>query len=392
MLRLEREVLVTDPGTIAMLVADLDALRPIHGAFSCPTSDGSQVLALIAYPMAIGSRFRSPPGAAGSLRTGISCARSPTSAHKPGWPAALATAEAARGRERPPPEALSSSSYRALFRLPGVRPQAVAGLLAQISQGAISVGIILLVHEKTGSLALAGGVVAALWIAAGVSRPIQGRLIDRRGPAAVMAVCGSFTRAAVAGIVGLAALHAPGSLLVAAGALTGLTLPPVSAAMRVAWAEIAEPGERAAAYSLVYLVQEVAILAGPLILAGLIAAVSVSLALLVIAAVTAAGSLGFAASEPPPAGTRSPRPATAEQALLRIRTMQVLLMVAVLIGAMLGGIQIGAPTFATARDAPAAAGLLIARCRSAGSSAPRSTEAAGGERHRRRVCCCYSRG
>ena len=33
-------------------------------------------------------------------------------------------------------------------------------------------GIILIVHEKTGSLALAGGVLAALWIAAGVSRPI----------------------------------------------------------------------------------------------------------------------------------------------------------------------------------------------------------------------------
>ena len=220
-------------------------------------------------------------------------------------------------------------------------------------------GIILIVHEKTGSLALAGGVLAALWIAAGVSRPVQGRLIDRRGPAAVMAACGIVHAAAIAGIVGLAALHAPGSLIVVAGALTGLTLPPVSAAMRVAWAEVAGSGERTAAYSLVYLVQEVAILAGPLILAGLIAAVSVSLALLVIAAVTAAGSLGFAASEPP-AGTRSPRPAMAEQALLRIKTMQVLLMIAVLIGAMLGGIQVGATTFATARDAPAAAGLLIA--------------------------------
>lgn len=49
-LKLKRAMLVTDPETIARLVADFDALRPIRGAFSCPTSDGSQVLALLAYP------------------------------------------------------------------------------------------------------------------------------------------------------------------------------------------------------------------------------------------------------------------------------------------------------------------------------------------------------
>jgi hypothetical protein len=50
MLKLKRAALVSDPETIAKVVADLDALRPIRGAFSCPTSDGSQVLALLAYP------------------------------------------------------------------------------------------------------------------------------------------------------------------------------------------------------------------------------------------------------------------------------------------------------------------------------------------------------
>jgi MFS family permease len=240
-----------------------------------------------------------------------------------------------------------------------VRSQAIAGLLAQISQGAMSVGLILLVHAQTGSLALAGAVVGAVWIAAGLSRPVQGRLIDRRGPGAVMAACGVVHAAALAVIVGLSALHAPGSLLVLFGALTGLALPPVSAAMRVAWADVAEADERAAAYSLVYLVQEVAILTGPLLLAALVATISVSVALLVVAAVTVAGALGFA-SWAPLAGARLPGLRRRDQAVLRIRAMQVLLAVAVLLGAMIGGIQVGAPTFATARGAPAAAGLLIA--------------------------------
>ena len=240
-----------------------------------------------------------------------------------------------------------------------MRPQAIAGLLAQVSQGAISVGIILLVHEQTGSLALAGVVVGVVWIAAGISRPIQGRLIDRHGPGEVTAACGVVHALGIGAIVGLAALHAPGSLLVAFAALTGLALPPVSAAMRVAWADVAEPDERTAAYSLVYLVQEVAILAGPLILAALVATVTVSAALLVVAAVTVAGSLGFAVASPA-RGSRPSGPVAHEEAVLRIRTMYVLLAVAVLLGAMIGGIQVGAPTFATARGAPAAAGLLVA--------------------------------
>lgn len=223
----------------------------------------------------------------------------------------------------------------------------------------MSVGLILLVHEQTGSLALAGVVVGAVWIAAGLSRPVQGRLIDRRGPGTVMAACGVVHAAALAAIVGLSALHAPGSLLVLFGALTGLALPPVSAAMRVAWAEVASPGERGAAYSLVYLVQEVAILTGPLLLAALVATVSVSAALLVIAAVTVVGTVGFA-SRAPPADARLSGLQRSDHAVLRIRAMQVLLAVAVLLGATIGGIQVGAATFATARGAPAAAGLLIA--------------------------------
>jgi MFS family permease len=223
----------------------------------------------------------------------------------------------------------------------------------------MTVGLILLIHEQTGSLALAGVVVGVLWIAAAVSRPVQGRLIDRRGPAEVMAACGIVHALGIGAIVGLAALHAPGSVLVAFGALTGLALPPVSGAMRVAWAEVAPPDERTAAYSLVYLVQEVAILTGPLILAALVATVTVSLALLVIAAVTVAGAVGFAASTGS-AGAGVAGRRRHGQAVLRDRAMQVLLAIAVLLGAIVGGIQVGAPTFATARGAPAAAGLLVA--------------------------------
>ena len=65
--------------------------------------------------------------------------------------------------------------YRLLLRQAAVRWQALSGLLAQITQGASGVGIILVVKQQTGSLALAGGVVGALSVAAGAARPLQGR-------------------------------------------------------------------------------------------------------------------------------------------------------------------------------------------------------------------------
>ena len=220
-------------------------------------------------------------------------------------------------------------------------------------------GIILVVRQHTGSLALAGGVVAALWIVAGVSRPLQGRLIDRRGSRDVMAVCGVVHPLALGGIVGFSELQSPGGVVIALGCVGGLTLPPVSTTMRVEWAKMVGEEDRTAAYSLVYLTQELAILTGPLILAGVVAAASASLALIVVAALTAAGSLGFAASIRSPGDHRS-APATPSRSVLRVRGLQLLLAIALLVGGVIGGLQIAAPTLATAHHAPAVAGVLIA--------------------------------
>jgi MFS family permease len=255
---------------------------------------------------------------------------------------------------------LSTSGYRTLFRLPAVRRQAASGLLAQVIQGTASVGIILVLHEYGASLSLAGAVLAALWVSSAVARPIQGRLIDRHGPAELMVICAIVSGPSLAAIVWLSSAHGPGVALVALGALAGLALPPVSTSMRITWAGAAGDGERTAAYSLVYLIQELAILTGPLIFAGLVAVGSPAVALLAVIVIGTAGTLGFASCTraSPRHGSRSAeRP---QVAVLRLRSMQLLLLVAMLVGGVAGAIQVAAPTFAAARHAPAAAGLLIA--------------------------------
>lgn len=255
---------------------------------------------------------------------------------------------------------MRSNAYRELLRLPSVRREAVAGLIAQVTQGTAGVGIILVVREQAGSLALAGVVVGALSVAAGIARPIQGKLIDRRGTRGLMALCGVIHPAALAGVVGLAHAHAPGITLVALGALAGLALPPVSTSMRVSWGAIVPGGERTAAYSLVYLTQELSILLGPLVLAALIAAGNASIAVLAVAGIAGIGTVAFAAfSTPDPAHQTAPGTA-APGALLRNGGMRILVGVAALTGAVIGALEVAIPTFATEHHAPAVSGLLIA--------------------------------
>jgi MFS family permease len=202
-----------------------------------------------------------------------------------------------------------SSAYIPLLRIRAVRLEALSGLVAQVTQGAAGVGTVLVVRQRTGSLPLAGAVVGVLSIAAGVSRPVQGRLIDVRGPVGVLVGCGIVHPAALIGIVGLADADAPGALLIVLGVLAGLALPPVSTSMRARWGEFADKQERTAAYSLVYLVQELSILAGPLILAVLIAVSSRSASRRRWGRITRPGRLGTGPARSrtrPPRGPRRP--------------------------------------------------------------------------------------
>jgi predicted MFS family arabinose efflux permease len=184
--------------------------------------------------------------------------------------------------------------------------------------------------------------------------------MDRHGAAGVMVLCGLVQPAALCGIVGLSLLDAPGLLLLALGALAGLALPPVSTAMRVAWGEAVGAADRTAAYSMVYLTQELSLLTGPLVFAAVTAAASAALGLVVVAVLSASGTIAFAASVRSLPARHAVHPQGRPGSMLSGRGMQSLLVVAILLGAAVGAIQVGVPTLAVAHGAPAAAGLLIA--------------------------------
>jgi MFS family permease len=247
-------------------------------------------------------------------------------------------------------------SYAALLRVPHLGSQALLGLLAELTQGAAPVGLVLVVHRATGSLISAGAVSAALWVGAAVARPIQGRLIDRHGTRVVMLACGPVHAAALAGVVVVAWAGGAVWLMAPLSAAAGLALPPVSVAMRVEWGRHVPANERTAAFSLVYLTQEIALVTGPLLIAALIG-FGPGVGLITAATISGVATAGFAVL-----GTTE---ATVHDVPVRMdghrpTALPAVLAVAFLLGAMLGVFQVAAPSLAIARGVPAIGGVLIA--------------------------------
>ncbi|TMR10679.1 MFS transporter, partial [Nonomuraea turkmeniaca] len=181
--------------------------------------------------------------------------------------------------------------YRVLLGLPGVRAQAGFGFLAQLTQQVAPVGMVLVVQSATGSLAFAGLCVAAFSVGAGVARPVQGRLIDRRGSRSVLAGAALLHVAALVALVAGAMAGWPAWTFAVPALIAGAGLPPISVSMRFEWGRRVTDEGRTAAYSLVFLVQEMAMLVGPLLFGLMIAAESSSsLALGVVAVAAGAGT------------------------------------------------------------------------------------------------------
>lgn len=239
-----------------------------------------------------------------------------------------------------------------LLRLPGIAPQAAFGFLSQLTQQVAPVGMVLVVQQATGSLVLAGLSAAACSLGTGLARPVQGRVMDSRGPRGVLVATAIVHVGALVGLL----LAAEGWLMVVLALVAGAGLPPVSVAMRLVWGRRVPDDARTAAYSLVYLVQELAILIGPLVFGLMIALASASPALGLVAALAGAGTLAFAASMPP--GVR--RSDQVRGRVFAHRGMLVLLAVVFLLGGTIGALEVGLPALASAQGAPAATGLLVA--------------------------------
>jgi predicted MFS family arabinose efflux permease len=246
--------------------------------------------------------------------------------------------------------------YRPLLAEPRFRAQALGGFLAQLSQGGAALALILLIQQQRGSLGLAGAATAGFLVGTAIARPIQGRLIDVRGPRDVLFTIALAHTAALLVLVPATRSDLSGIFLVLLSLLAGLGLPPVSQTQRLVWADLGGE-DRTTVYSAIGMIQEGSILAGPLLVGVLAGTASPSAALIVVAITSGAGLAWLGASVP---GAPRESIQDAGGAPLLERGVRAVLLLELLFGVALGGIEIGVPALATSHGHASVAGFLLA--------------------------------
>src|SRR3954454_13092079 len=76
--------------------------------------------------------------------------------------------------------------YGEILKTPGVARIYLASIVGRLPVGALGLLLILRTREMTGSYAFGGAVAAAYAVATGIGARLLGRVVDRRGQAAVL--------------------------------------------------------------------------------------------------------------------------------------------------------------------------------------------------------------
>ena len=250
-------------------------------------------------------------------------------------------------------------TYRSLLRVRGVRTALGLVFLGALPIGMSGLAILLLVRDRSGSLAAAGAVSAAFGLGNAAGLTVQGWLIDRLGRRRVIAsagaVCASFLVAAVV-------TTPPGYPLWTSAvgfAVAGVALPAITAAVRAHLPDLVDDGGlRAAAYALLAVLFQTAVVLGPLVVALAVHAAGPGWAVFVAAALTAGAAAWFARL--PEGRVRRPdgRAAGGPAADGRARGLRVLLVVAGASGFAHGLTAVGVAAAVT--GTPALAGIAFA--------------------------------
>ncbi|MCX5358125.1 MFS transporter [Streptomyces sp. NBC_00124] len=249
----------------------------------------------------------------------------------------------------------ASANYLTLLRTSGAAAFFVPAAVGRLGIAMTAIGIVWLVHARTGSYAAAGLVTGAFAVADAVAGPQIGRLVDRFGQARVLCCALGAHAAAVA----LLLVGVVPDLV--AGVLVGATLPQLGALSAARWSALLY-GERAAAlptaFALEALANGVSYLAGPALVSVLGAAGRPGAGVLLAAALVVGGGLALAAQRrttPPLTGRAERR--HAQRALLGSAFLrQVALGLA--LGVFFGAMQVSVTAYAVGRGTPDVAAPL----------------------------------
>jgi len=254
----------------------------------------------------------------------------------------------------------AAAGYRPLLRTPGAAAFFLAAAAGRVGIAMTGLGLVWLLHARTGSYGTAGLAAAGFSLAEALAGPHLARLIDRFGQARVLPFCLLAHGAAIAGVL---AFTTPAASI-AAATCAGAVVPQLGALSAARWAHLLR-GERAgelpAAFSLESLANATAFLLGPVLVVSLGAAGDAVLASAIAAVLILGGGGALAAqgrTAPPPAREHAGRARTGRTLLQPAFLLLALLNLA--IGLYFGTMGISVSSFAVSHGVPGAAAPIIA--------------------------------
>jgi MFS family permease len=281
---------------------------------------------------------------------------------------------------------------RSVLRAPGFAWLFGASMIGRVPAFGSGLVLVLRTRELTGSFAAGGFVAGVSALALGVSAPILGRLVDRRGQVPVLAASAALC---TAGLVLLAALPRGASTAAAAGCalMTGFGFPPLGACLRSALPTLLPDRDRRhAAFALESAVTEVTYVAAPLLVAVSIAVGGTQAAALVCAALVPLGVGAFAA-HPAARGWRPDGDLEREAGgALRGPGVRSLLFIFALVGTTFGAVEVAVPAAAGARTSGFLLALWGVGSLAGGLLAARAPAPADGVRRLRRLLVALMAG
>jgi MFS family permease len=249
------------------------------------------------------------------------------------------------------------NAYARILRAPHMRPLFLSMLLTRLPLGLNSLATVLFLRERTGSFAVAGAAAGGLALGNAVGAPLNARLVDRHG-SRMLVVLAIGHAAGLLTLLGLGETGAAAPLLVLDAVATGVCLPPVSSVLRALYPRLLTGALVRPAYALDSVLTETIFIAGPLLIAALVALLGPEAALVVSAAAVTSGATLFLAALPVRSrGGARPR---SRLGALRAPGIRTLLFSMLPVGFGFGALEVAIPAFASAHGRPGFSGVLIA--------------------------------
>jgi predicted MFS family arabinose efflux permease len=237
-----------------------------------------------------------------------------------------------------------------------VRPLA-ASLLGRIPDSVLSISLVLLVHQATGSYATAGLAAAGYGLGSAVGAPIVGRALDRLGQRRVLIATALIFAAGLIAIAETAGRDTS-TLTIVLATVAGVTRPPLESAMRALWVTLVSATQLPVAYALDATLQELVWILGPLLLSALLLISGPVTVLLACALLSLLGNVGY--SMGPAVGGDQVSVVSAGGARLGSVAFLSLLVAGGLYGVAVGALIIALTAFCAQHHAQPTVGLLIA--------------------------------